>query len=109
METPEKISDKASKKKHLGKKVFSFGISPYRQFTVLAAVMLSLLACLVGFHMYLFYRIESHDIFQGVPVQASAPSVNEKRLENVLLRYQAKEAARAAAALKTLAVSDPEK
>jgi len=104
METPKK----KLKLEFSLKESFSFPVAPVRQFRSLMFISLFVFVAMVGAHMYLFYKIKSKDIFQTAEVQTvSVPTVNEKKLNSVLTRYQAKEAARAAAIQKAPEVLMP--
>ena len=86
-------------------------MSPRRQFRRLMVAAIVLFVGLVGFHMYLFHRVETQTIFrsgEAAPV-VLGQTVNEKKLNAVLARFEDKEKARAEALTLTPAVLEPSK
>jgi len=85
-----------------------FSVAPRRQFRRLVAVFLIILTLVVLFHMYLFNQLHSQNIFQRTQAaHSNAPVVNEKKLIDVLSRYDAKIKARTELQMNTMVVSDP--
>lgn len=89
---------------------FRFDIAPFPQFRMLMIVAVSLVMISVAFHLYLFYGVESRNIFgttDGFTQQG--PKVNEKKLEKILSRYSFKETVRSTAIGTAPIVLDPSK
>ncbi len=87
---------------------FIFPINPRMQFRrlMIGGMILFIFVFLV--HMYLFYKIESHSIFQTTDTSPmSVPVVNETKLATVLLRFEDKAVIRSAALNLVPAVADP--
>lgn len=105
----ENTETKPKKKINLSfKNVFVFPISPVRQFRRLVIASFILLLVTVGFHLYIFYGVESRSLFgEGQSLLPRAPEVNDKKLTEVLSRYDAKEAVRAKASTMVPVVVEP--
>lgn len=89
-------------------RIFSFPISPRKQFRRLVFVLIIALAGVVLFHVYLFHRISSRNIFQSTVAPAStAPIINEKKLTDVLSRYEEKSKKRMELQTNPVVVEDP--
>ena len=89
-------------------KVFAFPIAPRRHFFRLMIVSFVLLVVVVSFHMYFFNQILSRNIFQITTVPTStSPVVNEKKLNEVLLRYENKNQNRLLLQTNPTVVVDP--
>ncbi len=87
---------------------FVFPIRPRRQFRRLMILATALFFAVFVLHIYLFYRIESGAVFQGVPSPAATiPAVNEAKLETVLFRFENKAVIRSAALGLVPVVADP--
>ncbi len=87
---------------------FVFPIRPRRQFRRLMIAATVLFAVVFALHIYLFYRIQSGSMFQGVASPTAViPAVNETKLATVLLRFEDKAVIRSAALGLVPAVSDP--
>ena len=89
---------------------FVFPINPRAQFRRLMIGATILLGGVFLAHMYLFYRIETHAMFQASNTSStSVPVVNETKLATVLLRFEDKAVIRSAALNLVPAVADPSK
>ena len=87
---------------------FSFPVSPRRQFRRLMFCLFGMLILIIFGHMYLFNRVASRNIFQSTVVSATtAPVINEKKLGDVLFRYEAKSKKRMEFQMNPIVVSDP--
>jgi hypothetical protein len=107
MNTTTKAQQKSKIKAVFGS-VFSFPISPRRQFRRLVFVMFTMLILVIFAHLYLFNRISSHNIFTSTVIPVSTASViNEKKLTDVLTRYEAKNKKRIELQMNPVVVGDP--
>lgn len=77
------------------KKIFGFPFAPKKHFKRLVIVSLCLLIVTVGIHVILFQRILSESAFD-ITGEMEAVTINEKKLEAVLLKFEEKEAVRSA-------------
>ena len=85
-----------------------FPIAPARQFKKLIITAFVIGLCIIVLHMYLFYRVNSSDIFGVRSTDLPAkPSINEAKLKSVLTRFAEKETKRGAAESLTPTVADP--
>ena len=97
---------KNSRKVLAGK--FVFPILPRLQFRKLMITAAVLFVAVFAFHVYLFYRIESHTFFRAeTPASAAIPTVNSAKLATVLVRFEDKAVIRSAALDLVPAVADP--
>ncbi len=104
----KELTTKFKRSRKLIASKLAFGVRPRAQFRHLMMAMTVLFLAVFALHVYLFYRIESHTIFQGAPEAATAiPSVNESKLATVLVRFEDKALIRSAALGLVPAVSDP--
>ncbi|MEI8130629.1 MAG: hypothetical protein WCG55_03950 [bacterium] len=104
------IRSKLNSSKKFLTSTFIFPINPRLQFRRLMIGGLILFIFVFLGHMYLFYKIESHAIFQSADMSStSVPVVNETKLATVLLRFEDKAVIRSAALNLVPAVADPSK
>ncbi len=90
-----------------GPKTGFFPIAPWSQFRTLVIFCLVFFLILVAFHIYLFNRFESHNLFGGSGATSqTTPVVNQSKLDGVLKRFAEKEARREEAGV-AIPVSDP--
>jgi hypothetical protein len=107
--TETKIKNQLKIKINL-KGMFTFPIAPQKHFRRLLLISTLLLVGDVGYHFYFFRQILSHDINQVTATEVTLPTVvNSKKLEGVLLRYEAKNKKRIDLQTTPTAVADPSK
>ena len=104
------IREKLNSSKKFLTNTFIFPINPRLQFRRLMISGMILFGFVFLGHMYLFYKIESHAIFQVTDTSStSVPVVNGAKLATVLLRFEDKAVIRSAALNLVPAVADPSK
>ena len=94
--------------KKVFKSIFTFPISPRKQFRRLAVVTFIALIGVIAFHIQFFTQIQNQSLFQVTTAPAATiQTVNEKKLTMVLSRYQDKSTTRDAALNLVPLVSNP--
>ena len=90
------------------KNIFVFPVSARRQFHRLLVVFFLALVAVIAFHTRFFYQVESESYFQSnTDSTALLQMVNEKKLTDILSRFDAKEKARADISNSTPPVLEP--